>query len=52
MESVLDKIILDNTVQDYIVVALAILGIYILKKFFSKPLVAAIIWLLSLAGGK
>lgn len=50
MESVLDKIILDNTVQDYIVVALAILGIYILKKFFSKPLVAAIIWLLSLAG--
>lgn len=52
MDSFLDKIILDNTVQEYLVVALIILGIYILKKFFSKPLVATIIWLLTMAGRK
>lgn len=52
MDSFLDTIILDNAVQDYLVVALIILGIYILKKFFSKPLVATIIWLLALAGRK
>lgn len=52
MNSFLDTVILDNTVQDYLVVALVILGIYILKKFFSKPLVATIIWLLALAGRK
>ena len=52
MDNFLDRIILDNTVQDYLIVALIILGIYILKKFFSKPLVATIIWLLTLAGRK
>lgn len=50
MNSFFDKIILDNSVQDYMIVAFAILGMYILKKFFSKPLVAAIIWMLRLMG--
>lgn len=52
MDNFLHKIILDNTIQDYLIVALTILGIYILKKFFSKPLVATLIWLLKLAGRK
>ncbi|MCC6290314.1 MAG: mechanosensitive ion channel [Chitinophagaceae bacterium] len=50
MNNFLDSIFLDNSIQDYLVVGLVILGIYILKKFFSKPLVAAIILFLKLAG--
>jgi MscS family membrane protein len=50
MNSLLDKIFLNNSIQHYLVVAFVILGIYILKKFFSKPLVAAIIFFLNLAG--
>ncbi|MBN8786020.1 MAG: mechanosensitive ion channel [Terrimonas sp.] len=50
MNNFLDKIFLDNSIREYLVVAVVILGIYILKKFFSKPLVAAIIFFLRLAG--
>ncbi|MBX3257993.1 MAG: mechanosensitive ion channel [Chitinophagaceae bacterium] len=50
MYDFLDRIVLDNTVSEYITVALIILGIYILKKFFSRPLAATIIWLMQLMG--
>lgn len=52
MNSFFDKIILNNSVQDYMIVVLTILVMYILKKFFSKPLVAGIIWTLKLMGRK
>ncbi|PWU02061.1 MAG: hypothetical protein C5B52_06140 [Bacteroidetes bacterium] len=43
MDNLLDKVILDNRVRDYIVVFASIFVIYILKKFFSKPLARIII---------
>lgn len=50
MDSIFDIIILDNTIWKYTVVALIILGTIVLKKFFSRPLVATVIWLLQLMG--
>ena len=50
MDSIFDKIVLDNSIWDYTVVALVILGTVVLKKFFSRPLVATVIWLLHLMG--
>jgi len=52
MDSIFDKIVLDNSIGDYTVVALVILGTVVLKKFFSKPLAATIIWLLQVVGRK
>jgi len=50
MDSIFDKIILDNSIWEYTVVALVILGTFVLKKFFSRPLVATVVWLLQLMG--
>ncbi|MBX2925807.1 MAG: mechanosensitive ion channel [Chitinophagaceae bacterium] len=50
MYDFLDKIVWDNTVGEYITIALIILGIYILKKFFSRPLAATAIWLMQAMG--
>lgn len=50
MDSIFDKTVLDNSIGDYTVVALVILGTVVLKKFFSRPLAATIIWLLQAVG--
>lgn len=50
MYEFLDRVILDNTIGEYITIALIILGMYILKKFFSRPLAATIIWVMKLMG--
>ncbi len=45
-----NRIILDNSIGDYLTVGLVILGMYLLKKYFSRPIAAAIIYLLKQAG--
>lgn len=50
MYEFLDRVFLDNTIGEYITIALIILGMYILKKFFSRPLAATIIWVMKLMG--
>lgn len=50
MYEFLDRVILDNTIGEYIVVVVIILGMYILKKFFSRPLAATIIWIMKVMG--
>lgn len=52
MGDFLDTIYFDNTVSSYIVVAGVILGMLILKKFFSRPLAGGIIWVMSVLGRK
>lgn len=52
MNDFFDKIIFDNSIGDYVIVGLTILGMFILKKFFSRPLAAAIIWLMKVMGRK
>lgn len=52
MEGFLDKIVFDNSIADYIVVGSVILGMFILKKFFSRPLAGIIIMSLSIFGRK
>lgn len=47
-----NRIILDNSIGDYLTVAFIILCIYLLKKYFSRPLAAAIIFLLRKLGSK
>jgi MscS family membrane protein len=50
MDSFFDKIVLNNSIGDYSIVGLIILGMFLLKKFFSRPLAATIIWMLRLMG--
>lgn len=52
MNEFFDTIYLDNSVADYVVVIAVILGMLILKKFFSRPLAGTIIWTLSIFGRK
>ncbi|MCO5241380.1 MAG: mechanosensitive ion channel family protein [Chitinophagaceae bacterium] len=50
MSDFLDRIILDNSIGDYLTVSLIILGIYLLKKYFSRPIAASIIYVLRRMG--
>lgn len=50
MNEFLDKIVLDNSIGDYLTVALIIFGIYLLKKYFSRPIAASIIYFLRRMG--
>ncbi len=50
MNDFFDRIFLNNSVGDYLTVALVILGMYILKKYFSRPIAAIIIYFLRRSG--
>ena len=50
MNEFLNRIVLDNSMGDYFTVGLVILGMYLLKKYFSRPIAAAIIYLLRQIG--
>ena len=50
MNEFLNRIVLDNSIGDYFTVGLVILGMYLLKKYFSRPIAAAIIYLLQQIG--
>ncbi|HRO44503.1 mechanosensitive ion channel domain-containing protein [Agriterribacter sp.] len=50
MNEFLNRIVLDNSIGDYLTVSLIILGMYLLKKYFSRPIAAAIIYLLRKIG--
>ncbi len=50
MNEFLNRIVLDNSIGDYLTVSLIILGMYLLKKYFSRPIAAAIIYLLHKIG--
>lgn len=50
MTDFFNRVVLDNTIGDYITVGLTILAIYLLKKYFSRPLAVAIIYLLQKMG--
>ncbi|HRN58136.1 MAG TPA: hypothetical protein PLL71_16875, partial [Agriterribacter sp.] len=50
MNALLNRIVLDNSIGDYLTVILIILGMYLLKKYFSRPIAAAIIYLLRKIG--
>lgn len=52
MDDFFDKIVFDNSISDYIVVGSVILGMFIMKKFFSRPLAGGIIWMMSIFGRK
>lgn len=50
MNDLLNRVVLDNTIGDYATVGLIILAIYLLKKYFSRPMAVAIIYLLQKMG--
>lgn len=52
MNGFFDRIVLSNSIGEYVTVSLVILGMYLLKKYFSRPIAAAIIFLLQKMGRK
>lgn len=52
MNDFFDRIVLGNSIGEYLTVALIILAMYLLKKYFSRPIAAAIIFLLHRMGRK
>ncbi len=52
MNEFLNRIVLNNSIGDYLTIGLIILGMYLLKKYFSRPIVAGIIFLSKRMGRK
>ncbi|HEX5026372.1 MAG TPA: mechanosensitive ion channel domain-containing protein [Agriterribacter sp.] len=52
MHDFFDRIILNNSVGDYLTAALVILGMYMLKKYLSRPMAAIIIYFLRRSGSR
>ena len=52
MNDFLNRMVLNNSIGDYLAIWLIILGMYLLKKYFSRPIVAAIIFLSKRMGRK
>ncbi|HRP57239.1 mechanosensitive ion channel domain-containing protein [Agriterribacter sp.] len=52
MNDFLDRMVLNNRIGDYLTIGLIIFGMYMLKKYFSRPIVAFIIFLSKRMGRK